>query len=68
MNDVRIILPAVRVNAEMNQAEWANALGVSPSSVYKWEKGENEPPYRILKKMSELSKIPMDLIYVPEKS
>jgi len=68
MSAVKIKLPAVRVNAEMNQNEWAEALGVSPSTIYKWEKGENEPSYSALCKMSELSGIPIDLIFVPLKS
>lgn len=68
MNAVKIKLPAVRVNAEMSQNEWAEALGVSPSTIYKWEKGENEPSYSALCKMSELSGIPIDLIFVPVKS
>lgn len=68
MSAVKIKLPAVRVNAEMSQNEWAEALGVSPSTIYKWEKGENEPSYSALCKMSELSGIPIDLIFVPVKS
>lgn len=68
MEKVKIKLPAVRVNAEMSQTEWAKALGVSPSTIYKWERGENEPTYTALCKMSELSGIPLDLIFVPIKS
>lgn len=68
MESIKITLPAVRVNTGMSQNEWAKALGVAPSTIYKWEKGSYEPSYNALKKMSELSGIPLDFIYVPRKS
>lgn len=64
----RISLEAVRVNAKMNQKEWASALGVSNATVINWEKGNTEPSLSAIRKMSELSGIPMDFIYVPDKS
>lgn len=68
METFKIKLPAVRVNTGMSQSEWAKAIGVAPSTIYKWEKGENEPSYNALMKMSELSGIPLDFIFVPRKS
>lgn len=53
--------------AKMNQKEWASALGVSNATVINWEKGNTEPSLSVLRKMSELSGIPMDFIYVPDK-
>ncbi len=64
----RISLAAVRVNAKMNQREWAEYIGVDLSTVSNWEKGRTEPSVTQLRKMSEISKIPMDFIYVPEQS
>lgn len=64
----KISLEAVRVNAGMTQKEWAKVLGVSNTTVVNWEKGTTEPSLSILRKMSELSKIPMDFIFVPDKS
>ena len=64
----RISLEAVRVNANMKQKEWAKALGVSQTTVVNWEKGNTEPSLSQLRKMSELSGIPMDFIFVPDKS
>lgn len=64
----KITLEAVRVNAHMKQVEWAKALGVSHTTVVNWEKGNTEPSLSQLRKMSELSGIPMDFIFVPEKS
>lgn len=64
----RISLAAVRVNAKMNQKEWAEYMGVDISTISNWESGRTEPTARQLRKMSEASKIPMDFIFVPEQS
>lgn len=61
----KITLEAVRVNAKMTQKEWAKELGVSNATVVNWEKGNTEPSLTQLRKMSELSGIPMDFIFVP---
>lgn len=61
----KISLEAVRVNAKMTQKEWAKELGVSNTTVVNWEKGNTEPSLTQLRKMSELSGIPMDFIFVP---
>ena len=39
----KITLPAARKNAGLTQKQLADALNVSESTVYKWEKGEGEP-------------------------
>lgn len=64
----RITLEAVRVNAGKTQKEWAKLLGVSNTTVINWEKGNTEPSLSVLRKMSRLSGIPMDFIFVPDKS
>lgn len=64
----RISLEAVRVNTKLTQKEWAKILGVSNATVVNWEKGSTEPNLSQLRKMSELSGIPMDFIFVPEES
>ena len=61
---VKINLAAVRVNAGMNQKEWAKALGVSLYTIINWESGKSCPNAKQLRTMSELSKIPIDFIYV----
>ena len=61
-------LEAVRVNAKMTQKEWASKLGVSNSTVVNWEKGNTEPSLSQLREMSRLSGVPMDFIFVPDKS
>lgn len=65
---IRISLAAARVNAGMNQKEWADFLGVDVSTVSNWENGKGEPKWKQLKAMSEASGIPMDFIFVPEQS
>ena len=64
----KISLEAVRVNAKMTQKEWASKLGVSNSTVVTWEKGNTEPSLSQLREMSRLSGVPMDFIFVPDKS
>lgn len=64
----KISLEAVRVNAKMTQKEWAERLEVSNATVVNWEKGKTEPSLSQLRKMSELSGVPMDFIFVPDKS
>lgn len=66
--DVRIKLAACRTNADMSQVEFALALGVDRSTVANWEAGKTEPNVTQLRKISELSGIPMDFIFVPVKS
>lgn len=63
----KIILASVRANAQKTQKEWAELLGVSPYTVNNWEIGKSYPNAVQLRKMSELSGIPMDFIFVPEK-
>lgn len=64
----KISLEAARVNAKLTQKELAEILGVSNSTIVNWEKGITEPNLSQLKKISELSGIPMDFIFVPEQS
>jgi len=64
----RISIAACRVNAKLNQKEFAERLGVSLSTVTNWESDKTEPSASQLRQISELSGIPMDLIFVPEKA
>lgn len=64
----RISLEAARVNANLTQAKLAKILGVSKTTVCNWENGLTEPSLSQLRKISELSGIPMDFIFVPDKS
>ena len=63
-----VSLTAVRANAGMTIEEFAKAVGVDKNTIFNWEHGKGEPTANALRKMSELSGIPMDYIFVPEKS
>jgi DNA-binding XRE family transcriptional regulator len=66
--DFRITLAAARVNAGLTQQQLADTLGVDKSTVYSWENGKGVPNANHLRKISELSQIPMDYIFVPSKT
>lgn len=68
MKEPRICIAACRVNAGMNQNEFAQVLRVNRSTIANWESGRTEPNLTQLKKISEVSGIPMDFIFVPLKS
>lgn len=66
--NVQISIAACRANANMNQVEFAQKIGVDRSTVANWETGKTEPNVTQLRKISEISGIPMDFIFVPMKS
>ena len=47
---------AVRAHLELSVAEFAEAMGVSVHSVYKWEEGARNPSPMALKLMERLGK------------
>ena len=63
-----VTLEASRVNAGLTQTELAEKIGVTRATVANWETGKAIIPATALKKLSELSGIPMDFIFVPEKA
>ena len=68
MADMRVTLEACRVNTGMTQTQFAEQLGVSLSTIYNWERGNSEPNLTQLRKISELSTIPMGSIVVGKDS
>lgn len=68
MQDIKITLAAARVNSGLNQSEFAREMGVSLATVTNWEKGRTEPDATQLRRISQLSGIPMDYIFVKDKS
>lgn len=62
----KISLEAARVNAKLTQKELAEILGVSNATIVNWEKGNSEPNLSQLRKISELSGIPLDFIFLSE--
>jgi len=68
MEDMRITIKACRVNTGMNQREFADAIGVHLNTIYNWEKGKGEPTLSQLRKISEVSTVPMGSIIVGSDS
>lgn len=68
MDKIKISLAAARVNAGLTQDIVAKALRVSKNTVVAWEKGTAEPRVSQAKDLSELYNMPLDNIFLPEKS
>lgn len=68
MTEFKISLAAARVNAGLTQSEVAKVLKVGKQTVGSWEKGTSEPKMSQSRQLSELYKIPLDYIFLPEKS
>lgn len=65
---LRISLEAARVNAGMNQTQAAQALGVSVTTILKWEKGVTMPPVDKAIALAKLYSIHLDSINFCPKS
>ena len=58
---------AARVLKGMTQEELAKEIGVSLSSVQKWETGKSDIRFSHMKKISELTGISMDDFILPKE-
>jgi len=65
---MKISLKAARVNVEMTQTDMAKAIGVDISTICSWESGKTEPSASQLRKISEITHIPMDYLFLPCES
>lgn len=68
MENMQVTIEACRVNTGMTQAQFAEALGVSMTTVSNWERRKSEPNLTQLRKISELSTIPMGCIVCGNQS
>lgn len=68
MSTLQISLAAARVNAEMTQDEAAKAMHVGKQTIVSWEKGATEPKISQIRQLSRLYRIPIENIFLPEKS
>lgn len=58
----------LREKAGLTQAQLASRIDVTPSTVYNWEKGNNEPKASQLKAMARLFDVCMDaIVFEPEE-
>ena len=63
----KITLKAARVNVGLTQDEAAQALGRTKQTIANWQTGVTEIKYRDLCAMSELYKMPIEYLTLPEK-
>lgn len=68
MPELKISLAAARVNAGLTQNDVSKVLKVGKQTIVSWEKGKSEPKMSQSRQLSELYKIPLDYIFLPEKS
>ncbi len=52
----------LREDAGLTQLQLANKIGVTPSAVYNWERGRNEPKASQLRTMARIFGVSMDVI------
>jgi DNA-binding XRE family transcriptional regulator len=60
-------IKAARVNAGLTQKEAAKALGVSETTVMKWEKGASVPLADKFVEMCRLYNVSMDDVFLPQR-
>lgn len=65
---IQISLAAARVNAKLTQQEVANKMKVGKKTIINWEKGAVAPSFASLNMLSDIYGIPVDNIFLPNKS
>ena len=68
MKKIQISLAAARVNAGLTQGDVARELKVGKQTVVSWEKGKTQPRLEQSRTLSNLYKMPLDYIFLPDKS
>lgn len=65
---IQISLAAARVNAKLTQEDVAKRMKIGKRTIINWEKGTSVPSFADMKMLSEIYNIPVDNIFLPEKS
>lgn len=65
---IQISLAAARVNAKLTQEEVANRMKIGKRTIINWEKGVVMPSFADLCMLSDIYGIPVDNIFLPQKS
>lgn len=65
---IRISLAAARVNARLTQDEAAKRMKIGKRTIINWEKGVVTPSFADVNMLSNIYGIPIDNIFLPEKS
>lgn len=68
MEKLQISLAAARVNAKLTQEEVAKKMRIGKRTVINWEKGVVMPSFADLNMLANIYGIPVDNIFLPEKS
>lgn len=68
MIELQISLAAARVNAGYTQETAAKMMKVSKQTIVNWEKGKSEPQMSQCRELSNIYGIPLDNIFLPQKS
>lgn len=68
MADIKISLAAARVNAGLTQDDVAKLMRIGNKTIINWEKGAVEPSLASLTMLSQIYGIPIDNIFLPQKS
>lgn len=63
---MQISLKACRVNANLKQTDLAALLSVCPDTIKNWESGKTSPSSVQLQKISKITQIPMEYIFLPQ--
>lgn len=67
-NKLQISLKAARVNANMTQDDVCKIMHITNRTLVNWENGHVKIPFISLTALSNLYKIPIDNIFLGEKS
>lgn len=65
---LQISLAAARVNARLTQEEVAHRMKIGKRTIINWEKGVVLPSFADIKMLSDIYNIPVDNIFLPQKS
>lgn len=65
---IQISLAAARVNARLTQEDVAKKMKIGKRTIINWEKGVSIPSFADLKMLSDIYGIPLDNIFLPQKS
>lgn len=68
LEKLAISLKAAIVNTGLKRPELAEILGIAEGTLSNWCSGVGQPSVLQLQTISRLSGIPMDFIFLPEKS
>lgn len=64
----QISLRAARTNAKLSLVEASEQLGISKATLSNWENSKSEPRISQLEQMSKLYDMPINFIFVQQKS